>query len=200
MNRMLRLMILLHAVAALTTCVHAMPSVLNQSRTVHEDQDSSMSLTNPFLVKNALADTTNLTIPTIDLPELNTSSNTGAIVHCHRNPLPPAPPRFGHVAILECGVLILGLLGDERADLPVAQWSSVYPFKLPYIVGPSPYCRIRVNAVNAGSLDYFQTIMLAQRAALVVNRCTANNGGIVSLGPREEFRVEVFSTVLRTTA
>ena len=193
-------MTLLHTVAALTSSVHAMPSVLNQPRAVHEYRDSSRSLANPLLNKNVLADTTNLTIPTIDYPELNTSSNTGAIVHCHRNPIPPIPPTFGHVDILDCGVLIMGLLGAERADLPVAQWSPAYPFTLPYIVGPSPYCKIMVNAVNAGSLDYFQTIMLAQRAALVVNSCPANNGGIVSLGPREEFRVEVYSTMLRATA
>ena len=190
-------MILLHIVASLTTSVHALPCDLNPARTIHEYQDSTRRLANLPIIENALANTTNLTIPTIDYPGLNT---TGAIVYCHRNSPPPLPQLYGHVDIIECALLIMAMLGAERTDLPHLQWSPTYPFTLPYIVGQSSYCKIRVSAVNARSLDLFQSIMVPQRAALVINLCPANNGGAVSLGPEEQFRVEVFSTMRQATA
>lgn len=82
-------------------------------------------------------------------------------------------------------------------DLYTWQWKPTYPLVLPIIWGVSPGCRIKISAVSPSSSDSFQRVMIAQRAALIVSRCPYNNGGIVSLGPREQFEVQVFGNGIR---
>ena len=92
------------------------------------------------------------------------------------------------------------MLAGDYADLPISQWTSSYPYLLPWIMGISPRCKVRISAIHPGSSDIFQHVMIAQRVALVVTHCVGNNGGVVKLGPREEFLVQVFGLELHDTA
>lgn len=187
--------ILFHIVASLNTAVLAIPSDLYSLLTIHGNRPSSetRSLGSPVLVNNSLTDTNNLTLHTINFPEYNTSSNAGPTVFCHTNPPFPVPPVWGHVDILECGLLIMTMLADDSGDLRASRWNLTYPLVLPWTGGISPNCKIRINAVNPESSDVFPRVMIAQRAALIVRSCTGNNGGIVTLGPRGQFQVQVLA-------
>lgn len=92
------------------------------------------------------------------------------------------------------------LLADDSAELRASQWSPSYPLVLPWTWGISPNCKVTINAVNPRSSDTFQTVMIAQRMALIVYRCMNNKGGMVSLGPREQFQVQDFALRDQATA
>ena len=92
------------------------------------------------------------------------------------------------------------ILASESSDLHARQWSPTSPVVLPWTIGVSPGCTIIVAAVNRGSSDVFQSAMIAQRAALIVNHCMDNQGGVVSLGPREQFQVQVLALAPRASA
>ncbi len=74
-----------------------------------------------------------------------------------------------------------------------------YPVTLPHIWGDSN-CRIIINALNPRSSDTFQRVMILQRAALIINHCAPHEGGFVSLGPREQFQVQVIGSAPRATS
>ena len=191
-NSMLRFTALFYLFAATSTAVLATSADTNSPHAILENQDSkaTRSLAGPTLVNSSLSDISQFNVR---FPKLNTSSNAEPAIFCHRNPQPPFPPRFGHTDIVECALLIMTMLADDSADLHAWQWSPTYPVVLPWTMGVSPFCRIKINAIKPGSSDVFQRVMIAQRAALIVSRCADNLGGVVSVGPREEFQVQVFS-------
>lgn len=84
-------------------------------------------------------------------------------------------------------------------DLYVWQWNPRYPLVLPVVWGISPGCKVQIGALNPSSSDAFPRIMIAQRAAFIVSRCVDNLGGIVSLGPRGQFQVQVFADGYQAT-
>lgn len=86
----------------------------------------------------------------------------------------------------------MSMLANDPADLHASQWSPTNPLRLPWTWGISPNCKIQINAVSPRSSDVFQQVMIAQRAALVVNSCVNNKGGTVSLGPGKQFQIRVF--------
>lgn len=192
MNTMHRIGILFH-LASLNTAVLAVPSGFNSPLTIHGNHHSkeTRSLASPILVNNSSTGHTKLTLPTISFPERINSSNAEPAVFCHINPPFPAPPLWGHVDIVECGLLILIMLANDPSDLRTSQWSPTYPLRLPWTWGVSPNCKIQINAINPRSSDVFQQVMIAQRAALIVNSCKNNKGGLVSLGPRAQFQLRV---------
>ena len=198
-NKMLRFTDLFYFLAATSTAVLVISADTNLPHAILENQDSkeTRSLAGPTLVNNSLPDITQFNAR---FPKLNTSSNAGPTIFCHRNPQLPAPPVFGHTDIIECALLIMSMLAGDSADLHAWQWSPTSPVVLPWTIGVSPLCRIKINAVKPGSSDVFQRVMVAQRAALIVSRCVDNLGGVVSVGPREEFQVQVFSFAPRVTA
>lgn len=200
-NKMPCYNVLFHFVALLGTAVLAIPADFNSPHAIHGHQDSKeiRSLTGPTLVDNILTDVTNLTIPTISFPELNASSNAGPIVLCYLNPRPPAPPVWHHVDLVECALLITNLLASDSADLRALQWSTASPLMLPWTWGVAPSCNIKINAVSPRSSDVFPRVMIAQRAALIVEHCKDNLGGIISLGPKQQFQVQVFGVAPRAT-
>ena len=186
----------------ISTSVLATPADFNLPHTIPEHQDSKKprDLAGAILVNNSLPDDTNLIIPTLGFPKLNTSSNADPTIFCHRNPQPPARPMFGHTDIVECALLVMSMLADDSADLHAWRWSTTSPVVLPWTIGVTPQCRVKVNAIKPGSSDVFQRVMIAQRAALIISRCKDNLGGVVSVGPREEFQVQVFSFAPRAIA
>lgn len=189
---------LFHLLASLNTAVLALPSDFHsppyiQSREIR-------SLANSVLVNNSLTETTNLTLATTSFPEYDTSSNAEPTVFCHIDPPLPAPPKWGNVDLVECGLLILTMLANDSADLHASRWSPTHPIVLPWTWGFSPYCKIRITAVSPRSPDFFQRVMIAQRVALVLTRCMNNKGGIVSLGSREQFQIEVVAFLNQATA
>ena len=200
-NKMPLYNVLFHFVALLGTAVIAIPADFNSPHAIHGHQDSKeiRSLAGPILVDNTLTDITNLTIPTISIPELNASRNAGPIVLCHVSPRPPAPPVWNHVDLIECALLIMNLLASDSADLHAWQWSTTSPLVLPWTWGVAPSCNIKINAVSPSSSDVFQRVMIAQRAALVVEHCKDNLGGTISLGPKQQFQVQVFGIAPRAT-
>ena len=107
---------------------------------------------------------------------------------------------WGHVDLVQCGLLIIALLADETADLHIVQWTSTFPYLLPWTLGVSPKCKIRISANDPGSTDIFEPVMIVQRVALVVTRCVGSSGGLVKLGPKEQFLVDVFGLGLHDTA
>ena len=92
------------------------------------------------------------------------------------------------------------MLADETADLHVVQWTSTFPYLLPWTLGVSPKCKVRISANDPGSTDIFEPVMIVQRVALVMTRCVSNSGGLVRLGPREQFLVHVFGLEHHDTA
>lgn len=146
-----------------------------------------------------MTDTINLTLPAINLPEYNASSNAEPTVFCHNNSPLPHLPTWGHVSLVECGLLIISMLANDSADIPASRWNPIYPLRLPWTWGISPTCKIEVKAVHPASSDVFQRVMIAQRASLIVSRCLSDKGGIVSLGPREQFSVQVFGLIAPRT-
>ena len=198
-NQMLHFTDLFYFLAAISTAVLAISAGTNFPHAVLEKQDSkeTRSLAGPTLVNNSLPDTTQFNAR---FPKLNTSSNADPTIFCHRNPQLPFPPTFGHTDIVECALLIMSMLADDSADLHVRRWSPTSPVVLPWTIGVSPFCRIIISAIKPGASDVFQRVMIAQRAALIVRRCVNNLGGVVSVGPREEFQVQVFSFAPRVTA
>ena len=198
---MLRSKNLFPILTAFGAVVLATPSDLNPTSAIHEKHDSreTRSLAS-LILKNSSTGTTNLTIPTLNFPDYNISSNEEPTVFCHINYPPPAPQIWGNIDLVECGLLIMILLATDFADLHASQWSPTSPLALPWTWGVSQKCTIKIDAVNPGSLDVFQRVMIAQRAALIVNRCLENKGGIVSLGPRELFQVQVFGFRNQATA
>lgn len=181
--------LLFQLLASLSTSVLALPVDANSPPAIHEHQDSReiRSLSSLTLENSSLTEVANLTIPTINLPGFNASSNSDPKVFCHQD---TQPPIFGHVDIVECGILILAMLADDSPDLHASQWNSVYPVRLPWISG-LPKCQLRVLAVSPESWDVFPRAMVAQRLALIVSSCPDNKGGVVSLGPRADFQVQV---------
>ncbi|KAM0794104.1 hypothetical protein BDR22DRAFT_719111 [Usnea florida] len=147
-----------------------------------------------------LTDTNNSTLPTVNFPTYNISKNVEPTVYCHTNRPLPDPQMWGQVDLVECGLLIIALLADETADLQTVQWTSTFPYLLPWTLGVSPNCKVRISANDPGSTDIFQPVMIVQRVALVVTRCVGNSGGFVKLGPREQFLVDVFGLELPSTA
>lgn len=107
---------------------------------------------------------------------------------------------WGHVDLVECGLLITAMLADETANLRIVQWTSTFPYLLPWTLGVSPSCKVRISANNPGSTDIFEPVMIVQRVALVVTRCGGNSGGLVKLGPRGQFLVHVFGLGPHDTA
>ena len=107
---------------------------------------------------------------------------------------------WGHVNIVECGLLIIAMLADDTADLRVMQWTSTFPHMLPWTLGVSPTCKVRISANNPESTDIFEPVMIVQRVALIVSRCVGDSGGLVQLGPREQFRVHVYGLGVHDTA
>ena len=198
-NKMLHFTDLFYFLAAISTAVLAISPDANFPYATLKTQDSKeiRSLASLTLVNNSLPDITQFNA---QFSKLNASSNAGPTVFCHRNPQPPASPIFGHTDIVECALLIMSMLAGDSADLHAWQWSPTSPVVLPWTIGVSPLCRIKVNAIKPGSSDVFQRVMIAQRAALIVSRCVGNLGGLVSVGPREEFQVQVFSFAPRVTA
>lgn len=198
-NEMLRFTALFYFLAATSTAVLSISAETNLSHAVLENQESKETkiLAGPTLVNNSLPDITQFNAR---FPKLNTSSNAEPAIFCHRNPQPPIPPVFGHTDIVECALLIMAMLAGDSADLHAWQWSPTSPVVLPWTIGVSTFCRIKINALRPGSSDIFQRVMIAQRAALIVSRCVDNLGGVVSVGPREEFQVQVFSFPPRVTA
>ena len=198
-NKMLHFTALFYFLAATGTAALAISAEANLSHAVLENQDSKQTniLAGSTLVNKSLPDITQFNDR---FPKLNTSSNAGPAIFCHRNPQPPLPPVFGHTDIVECALLIMSMLAGDSADLHAWQWSPTSPVVLPWTIGVSPFCRIKVNAIKPGSSDVFQRVMIVQRAALIVSRCVDNLGGVVSVGPREEFQVQVFSFTPRVTA
>lgn len=192
---------LFYFLTSLNATILATPLESNTTPATHDEHDSRemRSLASPT-VNNSLTSTTNLTLSTITFPNYNSSSNVEPTVFCNINPPTPHPPIWGHVDLVECGLLIISMLADDSADLHALRWSPTYPLVLPWIWGISQNCRIEFDAVNQRSSDVFQQAMIAQRAALIVSRCLGDKGGIVSLGPRELFRVQVFALVTRATA
>ena len=188
-------------VALLGTSILAIPADFNFPHATHEHQDSKeiRSLAGSILVNNSLTDITDLTVPTFSFPELNASINAVPTVLCHVNPQPPAPPVWHHIDLVECALLTLNLLATDPADLPTRQWSTTSPVVLPWILGVAPSCTLKVNAVSPESLDVFQRVMIAQRVALIVEHCKDNFGGIVSLGPKQQFQVQIFGVAPRAT-
>lgn len=193
---------LFHLLASLSTSVLAIPSGLNSPHAAPGNQDSRgiRSIASSILPSDSLIDTKNLTIPITGFSESNTSSNAEPRLFCYINPPLPAPPAWGDISIYECGLLITTFLADGSVDLPAYHWNSVYPLVLPWTWGISPRCTIRITAIHPGSLDVFQRVMVAQRAALIVSRCLNNNGGAISVGPKEQFQVQMFASVTRATA
>ena len=198
-NKMLHFTDLFYFLAATSTAVLATSAGTNFPHAILEKQDSkeTRSLAGPTLVNNSLPDITQFNAL---FPKLNTSSNADPTIFCHRNPQLPVPPTFGHTDIVECALLIMSMLAGESADLHAWRWSPTSPVVLPWTIGVSPFCRIKINAIKPGASDVFQRVMIAQRAALIVSRCVDNLGGVVSVGPREEFQVQVFSFAPRVTA
>ena len=198
-NKMLRFTALFYFLAATTTTVLAITADTKFPHAILENQDSkeTRSLADTTLVNNSLPDITQFNA---HFPKLNTSSNAEPTIFCHRNPQPPARPIFGHTDIVECALVIMSILAGDSADLHPWQWSPTSPVVLPWTIGVSPLCRIKISAIKPGASDIFQRVMISQRAALIVSRCVDNLGGIVSVGPREEFQVQVFSFAPRVTA
>ena len=196
---MLRFTALIYFLAATSTAILAISADTKFPHAILKNQDSkeTRNLAGPTLVNSSLPDITQFNAR---FPKLNTSTNAQPAVFCHRNPQPPIPPVFGHTDIVECALLLMTMLADDSADLHAWQWSPTSPVVLPWTMGVSPFCRIKINATKPGSSDVFQRVMIAQRAALIVSRCVDNLGGIVSVGPREEFQVQVFSFKPRVTA
>lgn len=200
-NRMLRSRILFHFLTCLNAAIIATPLESNPTPATHQEHDSrAIRSLASLIVNNSLTGTTNLTLPTIAILDNNASSNAEPTVFCHMNPPFPYPQIWGHVDIVECGLLIMTMLADDSADLHASQWSPTYPLLLPWTWGIPQSCKIEIDAVNRGSSDVFQQAMIAQRAALIVSRCLGNKGGMVSLGPRGLFRVRVFASGTRGTA
>ena len=196
---MLRFTALFYFFAATSTAVLAISANINFPNTILKIQEfkETRSLAGSTLVNSSLPDLTQFNA---QFPKLNTSSNAGPTIFCHRNPQLPIPPVFSHTDIVECALLIMSMLAGDSADLHAWQWTPTSPVVLPWTVGVSPLCRIKINAIRPGSSDVFQRVMIAQRAALIVSRCVDNFGGVVSVGPREEFQVHVFSFPPRVTA
>lgn len=199
-NKMLGFSILFYFFATMGTSVRAIPANPNIPHAIHGHQRKSRSLVDPTLVHISSPDISNLTIPTISFPELNTSRNAGPVIFCHINPPRPARPIWGHTNVIECALLFTVLLATEPPDLPGLQWSPTYPLVLPYIFGDSSSCKIQISTANPRSLDHFQRVMIVQRAALIVNSCVGDLGGTVSVGPREAFQVQVFALPPRASA
>ena len=195
---MLRFTALFYVLAATSTAELAISAEANLSHAIFENQDSkeTRSSAKLTLVNKSLP---NITQFNAHFPKLNTSSNAGPAIFCNRNPQPPMPPVFGHIDIVECALLVMSMLAQDSPDLPAWQWSPTSPVVLPWTMGVSPFCRIKIVATKPGSSDTFQRVMIAQRAALIVSNCVDNFGGIVSVGPREEFQVQVFSFAPRAT-
>lgn len=197
-NKMLRFSILFYFFTSMRTSVLAIPADFNIPHATDRHQRESRSLVDPMLVH--ISSPGNLTIPTVSFPELNTSSNAGPIVFCHINPPHPARPIWGPTNVVECALLFTVLLATEPPDLPGWQWSPTYPTVLPLTFGNSGSCKVQISATNPRSSDYFQRVMIVQRAALIVNSCVGDLGGTVSVGPREAFQVQVFALPPRATA
>lgn len=195
---MLLLRSLFHTLALLDAALLAVPSESKFLPITHGNNHprADGSSANPM---HSLTDAANLTLPTISFPDYNMSSNAEPSVLCHINPPLPAPPLWGHVDLVECGLLIMTMLADDSADLHASHWSPSYPLVLPWTWGVSPSCRMQISAANPGSSDVFQRVMIAQRAALIVSRCVNNKGGTVSLGPREKFQIRVFASPNQAT-
>ena len=193
--------LLFQLLSSLSTSVLALPSDFNSPHAINQHQDPRKirSLTSPTLGPSSLTVATNLTIPDINFPELNASSNDVPTVFCHVNPQRPAPPIFGRVEVVECGLLVLALLAVDPTDLHLSRWSPDFPIKLPYIVG-TPSCKMKIDAISPRSSDVFPRAMIAQRAALIVDRCRGEQGGVVTLGRREQFQVQIFGLLRRATA
>ena len=201
-SKMLRSWILFCHVASLTLSVSALPSILNSSSAIdgHQDSKQDRILANPILADTSLTDITNLTATTIGFPEYNTSNYREPTVLCHTNgPHGPVSGTWGHVNIYECGLLVMNMLAQDSAVLPAWQWSPSYPLVLPWTYGISANCRLKVTAIHPWSSDVFQRAMIAQRVSLIVSRCPNNKGGIVSLGPKQQFQVQVYGIVPRAT-
>lgn len=184
----------LFRLSALNALVLAVPSNFNPLPAVPEDYRSrdTRNLASPNLANNSFTATTDLTLPTTSFPESNSSSNAEPAVFCHIDPQFPSRPIWSHVDVVECGLLIMAILADD-SDLHAWRWKATYPLMLPVVWGISPGCKIKIIAISPSSSDYFQRVMIAQRAALVMSRCVNNKGGIVSLGAREKFEVSVFA-------
>ena len=178
----------------LNIAVLAIPSDSNSPPTIHGHHDSreKENLANSIFVNDSLTNTANLSLPASSFSEYNTSTYGEPTVFCHVNPPFPLPPVYGHVDIVECGLLIITMLADDSTNLQFSRWSPTSPLVLPWTWGISPNCNIRIEALRPWSSDVFQQAMIAQRAALIVQRCTDNRGGIVSLGPREQFQVQMY--------
>ena len=198
-NKMLRFTAFFYVLAPISTAVLAISAATNLSHAILEDQDSkeTRSSAGPTLVNNSLPDITQFNA---HFPKLNTSINAEPAVFCHRNPQPPMPPVFGHTDIVECALLVMSMLAQDSPDLHAWRWSPTSPVVLPWTMGVSPFCRIQIVATKPVSSDTFQRVMIAQRAALIVSSCVDNFGGIVSVGPKEEFQVQVFSFAPRAAA
>ena len=184
---------LLFLLVPLSGLVLAMPSDLNPSFTDEDRQDfrQDSSLANLTFTNTSWSKISNLTAETMGSPEYNASSLADLSIACFINPAPPTPPVWGHVHVGECGLLALALLGAEPPDLHAVQWTPDYPLRLPWSWGTTSYCKIRVSAITPGSLDVFPRAMVVQRAALILNYCSGDLGGIINLGPREQFQVQV---------
>lgn len=196
--RMLQSRYLFYFLASLNTALLAVPSESKFPPTSHGNNHSKEKRSSASLMES-LTDATNVTLPTISFLEYNSSSNAEPAIICHINPPLPAPPIWGHVDLVECGLLIMTLLADDSADLHASQWSPTYPLVLPWTWGLVSNCQIQISAVNPASSDVFQRVMIAQRAALIVRRCVNNKGGVVSLGPREQFRITMFAFPYQAT-
>lgn len=199
-NKMLRFSVLFYFLATMGSSVLAIPAESNIPYAIPRHQRKSRSLVDLTLVHIPSPDIANLTIPTVSFPKLNTSSNAGPMIFCHLNPPPPARPIWGHTNVVECALLFTIFLATEPPDLPGWQWSPTYPSVLPLTFGDSGSCRIQISATTSMSSDYFQRVMIVQRAALIVHSCVSDLGGTVSVGPREAFQVQVFALPSRASA
>ena len=199
---MLHLRSLFYFVATMNISVLAIPAKHSFPLAAREHQDSTetRSLAGRTLTNLFLPDIKNLTIPTVSFPELNNSSNAAPPLICHANRGFPVAPAYFPINVYECALIVLNMLALDSPDLASYQWSPIYPIQLPWVQGTTTSCQIQLSATNPRAVDIFPIAMIAQRAALIVHRCVGELGGYISVGPKQEFRVDVYALPPGVTA